>query len=478
MPTIFSEKRLLKEMRSIISNVGTPSKRYAGKMLAEAKIGERGDIVCMEMMEDINQTELVFIKYRERLGMTATVFVQPVFAIRTGPVSDKDVGTYGAALILVTKRLQQLQAAVSASGGNRIDVTLSGSRSLLDPAEAVLQAAGKTLRGIPVFVNGERVNGVPRDPYLHGEGPQYAEPGVRAALRYDPIEIPEPDPLLDIRRLLKMAPRTSWMNDELDPVLLDEDVRQAYVPISEYGDLELSDCTTHEMRQVCSRSGIEEQRSAAMVAFADIFEHSSSSPILATRDNKLVGACALFTNVEISHADGSEWRFAVTFSVTPMMLHERSGEGDDDCLALGSALARQAIANCNSLVQSALEYTKRVTVDLFFAHPFLTEEEVSLALVVLLPHWMKAYPSLVPDRASVGQVIAFCYPEDEVMDQFEAQGIEVEERRLGRRFPKAAPSTPRRELRHALSMPATGVGNAISRNIIDQIEFEKWRTKD
>jgi hypothetical protein len=478
MPAIFSDKRHLKEVRSILASVGTPSKRFAGKLLAEAKLGDRGDIVCMELMEDPDQTELVFIKYRERLGLTATVFVQPVFAIRTGPVPDKDIGTYGAALILVTKRLQQLQAAVSASGGTRIDVTLSGSRGLLDPAEAILQAAGKTLRGIPVFVNGQRANEVPRDPYLHGDGPQYAEPGVRAALKYVPIEVPEPDPLMGMRRLLKLAPRMAWMSDELDSGLLDEDVRQGYVPISECGDLTLSECTAREMRQVCSRSGVGEQTAAAIVAFADLLDQSSGTPIMATRGGTLVGACGLFTNVEISHADDSEWRFAVDFGVNPMMPPKRSVEGDDDSLAIGSALARQAIAHCQSLVQSALEHTERVTVDLFFAHPYLTEEDVSLALVALMPHWMKAYSALVPKRASVGQVVAFCYPEDEVMDRFEAQGFDVEERRLGRRFPKAAPNTPRRRPRHALSMAAEGVDNAISRNIIEQIELEKWRAKD
>ncbi|MCV9964929.1 hypothetical protein OIU34_23835 [Pararhizobium sp. BT-229] len=370
------DKRALKKLRDSLksSKYGKP-KWQKLRFLSEAQISERGDIVMLYWAGHPSENEVVFVKYRENLGSTANVFVQPVFGVRLNNRSDDDLEALRETAILVMDRLTEIHGVVTASGGTAVNVQLAGPRSLTEGLRPTLMTGLTVLSGVPISLNGEVINDLEqrleKEKVERGYSVSETMSDLGRLFQWPPIDADAEAKLEAHRPKLRLAPPDDWVwafEDSLEERT--ERASDDYIVVSG------SDA---RLRDRLATADIGERAALSLEKFIAVHKATNMSLIGAWKGERALKLLlSLGLGVQFREATSDHWHVGVEINARYFRIGKERNL--DAAQALSGALKKQVLLHLLALSQSCLENTKSVRIDILCPFPGKDEAETNTAL--------------------------------------------------------------------------------------------------
>lgn len=411
------DKRALKKLRDSLksSKYGKP-KWQRLRLLSDAQISERGDIVMLYWAGHPSENEVVFVKYRENLGTTANVFVQPVFGVRLNNRSDDDLEALRETAILVMDRLTEIHGVVTASGGTAVNVQLAGPRSLTESMRPMLVTGLTVLSGVPISLNGDVINDLEqrleKEKAERGYSVSDTMSDVGKMFQWPQLEEEAQAELEAHRPKLRLAPPDDWVwafEDALEegPERADDD----YV---------VAAGSDPRLRDRLATADIGERAALSLEKFIAVHKATNMSLVGAWRgDRALKLLLSLGLGVQFRQATPDHWHVGVEINARYFRIGKE--RNPDAAQALSGALKKQIILHLIALSQSCLENTKSVRIDILCPFPGKDEAETNIALDAV-EEAIEEADFLTDDCVMFGSQIMFGFDERGLREEMEDEG--------------------------------------------------------
>ncbi|MCS4089352.1 hypothetical protein [Rhizobium sp. BK176] len=410
------DKRALKKVRDIlkVSRHGRP-KWQKLRLLSEAQISERGDIVTVYWAENPADGEIAFVKYRENLGSAAKVFIQPMFAIRFGNQPDDDLDSWQEVAAIVMDRIIELHGVVSASGGTTLEIQLTGTRHLMESLKSFLTKALTVLSGVPVTLNGQIVNNIEE---------QFAK--ERASLGYT-VNPPSGDlgrmfrwPDFDDSELeahrpkLRLASPDDWVWAFEDAIYDTEDERR--------GDHKVTAGSDDRLRELIANADVGDKAGLALEKFIDVHRVAGMGLFGVWQgEDSLKMLLSLDVFAQFCEATDDHWHLGLEINARHFRIDKRH-DLSDAAYTLGQALKKQLLLHLVSLSRSCLEHTKEVTFDILCPFSCGEDEKDMDAILDAVSDALDDAELHTDDSVTFGTRIVFAFDEDAMRYSLEQEG--------------------------------------------------------
>jgi hypothetical protein len=410
------DKRGLKKVRDILkgSRHGRP-KWQKLRLMSEAQISERGDIVTIYWADDPTDGEMAFVKYRENLGSTAKVLIQPMFAVRFGNQPDDDLESWEQLAATVLDRVIELHGVVTASGGTALEIQMTGTRHLMESLRTFLSKGLTVLSGVPVTLNGQVANNIEeqfaneRAALGFTVNPTSADLGTM--FRWPDID----DRELEVHRpKLRLAPPDDWVWAFEDAIYDTEDERR--------GDHKVTSGSDDRLRDLIANADLEDKAGLAMEKFIDVHRIAGMGLFGVWQgENSLKMLLSLDMSVQFCEVTDDHWHLGVEINARRFRIDKRH-DLSDAAYTLGQALKKQLVLHFISLSQSCLEHTKEVTLDVLC--PFSCREDEKDMHVILdaISEALDDAELHTDDCVNYGIRIVFAFDEAAMRYSLEEQG--------------------------------------------------------
>lgn len=410
------DKRSLKKVRDTLkgSRHGRP-KWQKLRLLSEAQISERGDIVTVYWAENPVDGEISFVKYRENLGSAAKVFIQPVFAIRFGNQPDDDLDSWQEVATIVMDRIIELHGVVTASGGTALDIQMTGTRHLVESLRSFLTKTLTVLSGVPVTLNGQIVNNIEE---------QFAK--ERASLGYtvNPTSSdlgrlfrwPDfDDAELEVHRpKLRLASPDDWVW-AFEDTLCDTEYERR-------GDHKVTCGSDDRLRELIANADVGDKAGLALEKFIDVHRVAGVGLFGVWQgENSLKMLLSLDVSAQFRDVTEDHWHLGLEINARHFRIDKRH-DLSDAAYTLGQAVKKQLLLHLVSLSRSCLEHTKAVTFDILCPFSCGEDEKDMDAILDAISDALDDADLHTDDCVKFATRIVFAFDEDAMRYSLEEEG--------------------------------------------------------
>lgn len=411
------DQSALKQLRSSLKSSKVGREKWQRlRLLSDAQIGDRGDIVMLYWAGTHSENEIAFVKYRERLGTIASVFVQPVFGVRLNSRSDDDLETLRETALLVTQRLIEIHGVVTASGGTAVNVQLTGPRNLTESMRPSIMVGLAVLSGVPVSINGEVVNDLEQrlEKEKAERGYTVSEPmsDLGRLFRWRPLDADDEARLEAYRPKLRLASADDWawaFEDTLEEA-----------PGKATDNYTVAGGSDPRLREQFAAADIGDRVALSLEKFFAVHNATNMSLIGAWKgDRTLKLLLSLGVGVQFQEATAEHWHVGVEINARYFRIGK--GRNPDAARALCGALKKQVLLHLLALAQSCIENTKSVRIDVLCPFPERDEAETTAALDAL-EQAIEEADFHTDDCVQFGSQIIFGYDEQGLRDELEDEG--------------------------------------------------------
>jgi hypothetical protein len=410
------DKRTLKRVRESLKGSRHGRHKWQRlRLLSEAQIGERGDIVMIYWADRPADGEVAFVKYRENLGSVAKVFVQPVFAVRLGSQTDDNLECWDEVAITVMDRIIEIHGVVTASGGTALDVQMTGPRLLMESLRNLVSRGLTVLSGVPVSVNGETVNNIEE---------QFAK--ERASLGYT-VNPPSSDlgrmfrwpdsddsELEAHRSKLRLAAPDDWAWAFEDSIYDTEDERR--------GDHKVAAGSDDRLRELILNADVGDRAGLALEKFIDVHRVAGMGLFgVWVGEHSLKMLLSLDVLAQFREATDDHWHLGLEINARHFRF-DRRHDLSDAAYTLSQAVKKQLVLHLISLSQSCLEHTKAVTFDILCPFSCREEEKDMDAILDAISDALDDADLHTDDCVTFEIKIVFAFDEDAMRSSLEEEG--------------------------------------------------------
>jgi hypothetical protein len=439
---IISDKRALKKLRETFKN--SPVARHKWKQLKtlnDAQVGERADFVVLrwDEHERPEDSEVVFVKYREKLGPYASVFIQPVFAVRLGKNDDRDLETWAGVTANVLDRVTDFQTIVTATEGLELRVQLTGPSKLVADLETVLMMGTSILSGVPVFLNGVKMDRMLDNIETSNVVPN-AEHNIGFAFQWPDNEFEEEEA---DRLALRVAPKDAWASTGIETI----------------GDFSVSPASDDLVSQV-GRNQRDMKMELGIENFIKLHMIGNEMSLFgAWRSENDMTLVSFGLSVEFADANPEAWHLGVEINLNMIPTGNASAQA---AAAIAICLKKQFEASLRELIASVLERTQTVKLDFIAAYGATHRGEGYEFILEAIEDVLRELTDAI-ENVTFGRIVIFAFDEEGFKDQLEDQGVEIPGR------------LPRGRLRRhgqvATDDAETRIAEEVRRNLLGQLNL-------
>lgn len=404
---IIKRNKILKEYRHMLRDQTTKYGRWSKikSALDAVQLGERDDIVMVRELGN-KIVELAVIIYRERPGATAKVKISPILTVRLPQETEEVVSIWSHCIVEVTARLAELHSAVTASGGDGVEILVEGQDNLKSELVDAIQTMIAVTTGVPVKLNGEPVASSAiseHELWPTDKGPPPSA-FIGALLKWNINQADEP--FAKERALLSLA------TDDAGVSRLSEAARVAMIPFYKDQDRDAGEelCTIRGTRDISEvEPGLvgSDMSNVLQIAIGSMAEaarrHQASIFTVWTHDQRLVGFASAAKLVGILKCDATHWHLGLEYS----MLFFTSGRPDEEAMAelVGYSIGSQLGADIEELVRSALLNTDSVTLDVLVWTTTDRENNATDTLLDQIEDVLDEISDNLPAKAQLGEIL-------------------------------------------------------------------------
>lgn len=442
---IMRDQKMVKSFRRLFQQHASKRKWPILKHIDTASVSGRGDIVMCELLEEHEYSGFSFIKYHEKLGTRATIFIQPVFATRMGDVPDDTLECWHHAAMATIDRVLEFIAVVCAAQTGYLDITVTGHKVLASQLEALLEASVCVTTGVEVRINSElqtRTDAMLADDLENPIGRM--EDGARSALGWSAGDKLDPDPYQEARSKLRLGRDDAWSGKFLDVAKLEEgEILDWYREMEGNfadGRINATVCDPTILRN--AEAPLSKVVLSSLVDVAEQLNRVRKSSFIVNVADKPACLGEVTFGVEFAAAESS--RLHIGVQVYPMVLmFNRSDELGSVTWHAAKCIAEQFVSDLFAICDSALQCADALTLDIFYPHELRSNEDETILIFEVLSTWIDALPRLIDPRVTVGNVVGFSYVESDRLDFLDSIGQDTSDE-LSRRFPRVATNDSKR----------------------------------
>jgi len=410
--------RLFKDLKTVAKQQASAAGIWSRIKHAfdDVRLGERDDIV-MAAQQGYKLTELVIITYRETLGADPKVRISPVLSLVLAPDAVEDTTLWFDAGIEVGSRLMELRAAVAASGGSDLKVSVTGKPALAERLVEHIRAVSTMTPGGDIILNGERISGgLAKTTELLMEeaernrnriGPS-VDMTLGALLQWEINDNIKDEDWVDRHAaMLELAESDAWWSalsrpGDRDEIRIDlRDLIEDAPPLLAGSLRRIDDMDALHHALVRSKASPMLQAGAKVLLGTGDFGDMSKCAAWSTED-KLNVILALRRSVAILKADPEHWHIAL--GLFPSAMQVGNDMGPAAFGVIGMAAREQTIADVQTLAASALRHAKRVTLDLAGFVPKREGEDPCATVIEDVLDGIDDAKAGLPEGAEIGNV--------------------------------------------------------------------------